>query len=190
MQRIICVLVVLAASPLVAADADDDVKKELKALEGTWKAVALEAGGKPFRHPSSSSVYRRARRQGTGRMGKIEYQATVIDPNKNPRPSTTHETGAKGKKQFGIYKVEEASGSSADCPGARRVIVPSPSIRRAHVRRSSSSGRRTRSREGERNLAAVRTSLRFELVLDLASTAHSSSIPVEEHEIHGDLTER
>ena len=43
-------------------------------------------------------------------MGKIEYQSKVsVDPNKTPRTiDNAHETGAqKGKKQFGIYKVEE-----------------------------------------------------------------------------------
>ena len=45
MQRIISVLVVLTI-PLLLAAGNDDVRKELKALQGTWKALALEAGGK------------------------------------------------------------------------------------------------------------------------------------------------
>lgn len=112
MQRIIFVLVMLAAPSLAAADADDDVKKELKALEGTWKAVALEAGGKPIPKASVPEFLFIVGADGkaTGRMGKIEYQSMVsVDPNKTPRTiDNTHETGAqKGKKQFGIYKVEE-----------------------------------------------------------------------------------
>ena len=46
MQRIICGLIVLFV-PLLAL-AGDDAAKELKALQGTWKAVACDAGGKPF----------------------------------------------------------------------------------------------------------------------------------------------
>ena len=48
MQRIICVLIVLAAPLLVAADTDDDVRNALKALQGKWKTVAGEAAGMPF----------------------------------------------------------------------------------------------------------------------------------------------
>ena len=47
MQRIFCVLVVLI-SPLLLIAGDDDARKELKALEGKWKTVGLEAGGKPL----------------------------------------------------------------------------------------------------------------------------------------------
>jgi uncharacterized protein (TIGR03067 family) len=112
MRRIICVLVVLGAASLAAADGDDDVRKELKALEGTWKVVALEAGGKPLPKTAVPDFLFVVGADGksTGRMGKIEYQSQVsVDPKKTPRTiDNAHETGAqKGKKQFGIYKVEE-----------------------------------------------------------------------------------
>ena len=157
MQRIICVLIVLAAPLLAAADGDDDVRKELKALEGTWKAVALEAGGKPLPKASVPEFLFIVGADGkaTGRMGKIEYQAKVsVDPKKTPKTiDNAHETGAqKGKKQFGIYKVED--GKWIVCmtaPGARKAIVPRPSIRRTpRPSCSSSSGsRRTRSGKGK-----------------------------------------
>jgi uncharacterized protein (TIGR03067 family) len=112
MQRIICVLIVLIASPLAAADADADARKELKALEGTWKAVALEAGGKPLPKASVPEFLFIVGADGkaTGRMGKIEYQAKIsVDPKKTPKTiDNAHQTGAqKGKMQFGIYKVED-----------------------------------------------------------------------------------
>jgi uncharacterized protein (TIGR03067 family) len=111
MQRIICVLVVLALPTLACAD-DDDVRKELKALEGTWKAVTFEAGGKPLPKGTVPEFLFIVGADGkaTGRMGKVEYQSRVaVDPKKSPRTiDNAHETGAqKGKKQFGIYKVEE-----------------------------------------------------------------------------------
>ena len=54
MQRLISVLVVLCTPVLVIAD--DEVQKELKSLQGKWKTVAMEAGGKPFpRKPPSIS---------------------------------------------------------------------------------------------------------------------------------------
>lgn len=39
------VLLIAAVALLVAADAKEDVAKELKKLEGTWKVVAVEARG-------------------------------------------------------------------------------------------------------------------------------------------------
>ncbi|HEX3151464.1 MAG TPA: TIGR03067 domain-containing protein [Gemmataceae bacterium] len=111
MQRLICVLVVLASPVLLVADTDDDVKKELKALEGSWKAVALEAGGKPLPKESVPdftyviSVDGKA----TGKMPKGEYSATaIVNPKKDPKTiDNVHESGPhKGKKQFGVYKLE------------------------------------------------------------------------------------
>ena len=110
MQRLICIVVAMAAPQLSVAD-DDDVRKELKALEGTWKAVALEAGGKPLPKASVPEFLFIVSADGKaiGRMGKAEYQAKLsVDPTKTPRTiDNAHETGTqKGKKQFGIYKVE------------------------------------------------------------------------------------
>ena len=111
MQRIICVLVVLATPLLVAADNDDDVKKELKALQGTWKAVALEAGGKPLPKdaiPDFTFVIG-ADGKSTGKMAKREYSATLtVDPKKDPKTmDNLHESGGqKGKKQYAVYKLE------------------------------------------------------------------------------------
>jgi uncharacterized protein (TIGR03067 family) len=110
MQRIICVLIMLAI-PLLLTAGDDDVRKELKALEGKWKAVALEAGGKPLPKdvvPDFLFIVG-ADGKATGQMGKLEYQAKVsVDAKKDPKTiDNVHETGAhKGKKQFGIYKLE------------------------------------------------------------------------------------
>ena len=110
MQRIICVLIVLS-TPLHLTAGDDEVRKELKALEGKWKAVGMEAGGMAFpkeRIPDFTYVVA-ANGKATGKMAQSEYQATmIVDPKKNPRTiDNLHETGAqKGKKQYGIYKLD------------------------------------------------------------------------------------
>ena len=110
MQRIICVLVVLA-TPLLLAAGDDDVRKELKALQGKWKAVALEAGGKPLPKeaiPDFTYIIGAAGKA-TGKMPQSEYTATMtVNPKKDPTTiDNVHETGAqKGKKQYGVYKLE------------------------------------------------------------------------------------
>jgi uncharacterized protein (TIGR03067 family) len=110
MYRFFSVLSVLT-TPLFLNAADDDVRKELKALEGNWKAVGLEAVGKPLPKDAVPDFLFIVGADGksTGRMGKIEYQAKIsVDPNKDPKTiDNAHETGAsKGKRQFGIYKLE------------------------------------------------------------------------------------
>jgi uncharacterized protein (TIGR03067 family) len=90
----------------------DDADKELAALRGRWKAVALEADGKSLPREAIPDFLFIIGTDGksTGRMGKAEYQARVsVDPTKNPRTiDNVHETGPhKGKTQFGIYKAED-----------------------------------------------------------------------------------
>ena len=110
MQRMICVLVVLMV-PVVLAAGDDDVRKELKALQGKWKTVALEAGGKPLPKeaiPDFTYIIG-ADGNATGKMAQSEYTATMtVNPKKDPKTiDNVHESGAqKGKKQYGVYKLE------------------------------------------------------------------------------------
>jgi uncharacterized protein (TIGR03067 family) len=110
MRRIICFLVVLSIPSLLAAG-DDDIRKELKALEGTWKAVGLEAGGKPLPKDGIPEFTFIVATDGkaSGKIAQGDFQATVtVDPKKSPKTiDNAHETGAhKGKKQYGIYKLE------------------------------------------------------------------------------------
>jgi uncharacterized protein (TIGR03067 family) len=108
MHRIICTLVVLASPALVA---DDDVRKELEALQGKWKTVAGEAAGNPFQPeaiPDFSMVIG-ADGKSTGRTPGGEFGFTItVDPRKSPRTiDNRHETGEQtGKMQYGIYKRE------------------------------------------------------------------------------------
>lgn len=110
MQRIISVLLVLA-TPLLLAAGDDDVRKELEALEGTWKTVGLQARGRVF--PKALvfdfTFIIGADGKSIGRKPTSEYQAKVnVDPKKNPKTiDNAHQTGEyKGKVQYGIYKQE------------------------------------------------------------------------------------
>jgi uncharacterized protein (TIGR03067 family) len=109
MQRIICVLVVLTTSPLMAAH--DDVQKELEALQGKWKTVAGEVAGQPFPNdgvPAFSMVIA-ANGKATGQTPQEEFQFTItLDPRHNPKTiDNLHESGEqKGKRQYGIYKLE------------------------------------------------------------------------------------
>ena len=110
MRRTISVLVVLT-TPLPLIAGDDDVRKELKALQGKWKAVALEAGGKPLPKeaiPDFTYIIG-ADGKATGKMAQSEYTATItVNPKKDPKTiDNVHASGAqKGKKQYGVYKLE------------------------------------------------------------------------------------
>jgi uncharacterized protein (TIGR03067 family) len=111
MQRIICVLVLLATPLLLAADGGDDVRKELKALQGKWKTVAGEAEGKPFAKdgipPFTVVIAPDGKSKGLASGEEFRFTITV-DPKKNPKTiENLHETGEqKGKRQYGIYKLE------------------------------------------------------------------------------------
>ena len=111
MKRIIGFIFVPVAPLPLCADDEDGVRKELKALEGKWKAVAMEAGGKPLPKdaiPAFTFIVA-ADGKATGQSPQGEYQATItVDPKKNPRTITNlHESGGqKGKKQYGVYKLE------------------------------------------------------------------------------------
>lgn len=111
MNHIVCVLAVLASPLTVAADNDDDVKKELKAMEGKWRTVSLEAMGTAFPKGSVPEFTYVAAADGkcVGQFGKEEFKFTMsIDPKKSPKTcENVHESGQdKGKKQYGIYKLE------------------------------------------------------------------------------------
>jgi uncharacterized protein (TIGR03067 family) len=111
MQRIICVLAVLTTPLLVAADADDDVRKELKALQGKWKTVGCEEAGKPFPKDAMPdfTIVIAADGKSTGQTPQGEFRFTItVNPKKNPKTiENLHASGEqKGKRQYGIYKLE------------------------------------------------------------------------------------
>jgi uncharacterized protein (TIGR03067 family) len=110
MHRLFGVLLVLT-TPLLLTAADDDKDKELKSLQGKWKAIGLEAGGKPLPKDSVPEFLFTvgAKGKSTGQMGKREYQSQLsVDPKKSPKTiDNLHESGLfKGQKQVGIYKIE------------------------------------------------------------------------------------
>ena len=110
MRRYLCILAVLA-TPLWLSAADDDVAKELKALQGKWKAVALEVGGMqlPKESVPDFTFTVGANGKSSGKIPKGEYESTMsVDPKKDPKTiDNAHESGPqKGKKQFGIYKLD------------------------------------------------------------------------------------
>jgi uncharacterized protein (TIGR03067 family) len=111
MKRVIGLAFVLAIPAVLCAGNRNEVDKELKALEGKWKAVAMEAGGKsvPKENVLEFTFIVAANGKSTVQIPKGEYKTTItVDPKKTPKTiDNSHESGAqKGKKQYGIYKLE------------------------------------------------------------------------------------
>jgi uncharacterized protein (TIGR03067 family) len=91
--------------------ADEDARKELKALQGKWKAVAMEAAGRPLPRDTFPAFTWDIAEDGTStaHMPTGDYPVAIaVDPGKNPRTFVTlNEKGEyKGTRQYGIYKLE------------------------------------------------------------------------------------
>lgn len=111
MKHLIGLVLVLSIAAAQDADNGESMNKELKALEGTWKTVAMEAGGQPLPKESlpEFTFIVGAGGKSVAKMAQGEEQATItVDPTKSPRTiDNLHESGAtKGKTQYGIYKLE------------------------------------------------------------------------------------
>jgi uncharacterized protein (TIGR03067 family) len=107
--------VALVALPLTLTGGDDAiVKKELKALEGTWNIWPMTEGGVgqiPKYHGPGIAIFI-CRADGSATVQLLpegETKATVaLDLTKTPkRMVITQVSGSqKGKKQYAIYKLE------------------------------------------------------------------------------------
>ena len=93
MRRTISLFVLLVTPLLVGADTDDDVRKELKALQGSWKITSAESDGKPLAKeaiPEFTFIIG-ADGKSTGKTANTEYSSKItIDPKKDPK-SIEHE---------------------------------------------------------------------------------------------------
>lgn len=112
MKWIMLAAIALVATPLTAIAGDGaEVKKEFKALAGTWKVVAITEAGKeiPKDKLPTISIEFRANGTATRQMPEEEIKCTLtLDPAKNPkRMMIAHESGSeKGQKQYAIYKLD------------------------------------------------------------------------------------
>lgn len=97
-----------------AADTkDEETKKDRKRIEGTWKVVTLEIGGKKSSDEDVRKLTVVNSIDGSWSLrseGKeISKGITVIDPIKQPRTIdfTPTEGGGKGNLHLGIYELNE-----------------------------------------------------------------------------------
>jgi uncharacterized protein (TIGR03067 family) len=117
MKRIMCACLALIALPLTLTGGNDaNIKKELKALEGTWNIVPMTEGGVKERipkdvRPATISIFI-CRADGSATVELLPEGATratlALDLTKKPkRMVITQASGSeKGKKQYAIYKLE------------------------------------------------------------------------------------
>jgi uncharacterized protein (TIGR03067 family) len=108
------VLALLAVGLLIAADDKDQAdagKKDLKALEGTWKAVKGEENGAPVKEGAIKQFELTIKGDKyTLRVnGEETEQGTLkLDPTKKPKAVDFKITKGddEGKDQHGLYQIE------------------------------------------------------------------------------------
>jgi uncharacterized protein (TIGR03067 family) len=112
MKRFLATAVVFLVASLVRAEADDKaVKKELKAMQGEWKLVAVEVNGEPIPKDKMLAISFVLEADGKSTVqtpdGKFQTQST-IDPTRKPKTIDIEYLGGrfKDKKQYGIYKLD------------------------------------------------------------------------------------
>jgi uncharacterized protein (TIGR03067 family) len=91
---------------------DPESDKELKALQGKWKAVAIEVAGKPLPRDTFPAFTWVIADDGTStaQMPAGDFPVAIsVDPRKNPKTFVNLHLGRgeyTGQKQYGIYKLE------------------------------------------------------------------------------------
>jgi uncharacterized protein (TIGR03067 family) len=101
------------SSAVAGAGQEEAFKKELAALKGTWRPVAVEVNGMKVKDEllKESVIIRDETGKVTGRRGDtvvMEGMVKKIDATRKPRTIDTEITAGenKGKTILGIYEVE------------------------------------------------------------------------------------
>jgi uncharacterized protein (TIGR03067 family) len=111
MKRGVCFVLVLAIPLPLGADDAEKSHKELTALEGKWKSVSMEVGTLKLSKEQAQAFTLNVSANGKSALKVLhgEMQAAIIkvNPNKSPKTIDFHFDGGglKGKKHFGIYKL-------------------------------------------------------------------------------------
>jgi uncharacterized protein (TIGR03067 family) len=111
MKTALTLLFLLVASTGLTGADDVAVSKEIKALAGQWKLVAVEEGGQAVPKADLLAISFTLHQDGksTVRTPDSEFQtSSVIDPARTPKTVDIEYLSGplKGQKQYGIYKVE------------------------------------------------------------------------------------
>src|SRR5262249_8108009 len=110
MRPLLATLALLVLVFTIADAGDDAARKELK-LAGNWKLTAMEVGGEKFPADKLPEFSFALDADGIAKVKAPEEDIEVtlrVNPATKPKTiEVDHQTGKeKGKKQFGIYKLE------------------------------------------------------------------------------------
>ena len=109
-MRVLLFGCVLALAPFASARADDDTKKELKALQGTWKVVAAEQDGDPLDRIIGGTLTIKDNNFTIKTAGGTEMKGDLtLNPSKKPKHiDLAHQEGLlKDKTWQGIYELKD-----------------------------------------------------------------------------------
>jgi uncharacterized protein (TIGR03067 family) len=109
-MRILLVGCALAFATFAARADDDAAKKELKALQGTWKVVAAEQDGDPLDRIVGGLLVVKDNNFHIKTAGGTELKGDLrLDPTKKPRHiDFAHQEGLlKDKTWQGIYELKD-----------------------------------------------------------------------------------
>jgi uncharacterized protein (TIGR03067 family) len=101
---------VLAVATFTTARAEEDAKKELKALQGTWKVVAAEQDGDPLDRIVGGTLTIKDNNFTIKTAGGTELKGDLtLDPAKAPKHiDFAHQDGPlKDKTWQGIYELKD-----------------------------------------------------------------------------------
>lgn len=108
-MRVLLVGCALAFACVVARADEDEAKKELKALQGTWKVVAAEHDGDPLERIVGGTMVVKGNNFAIKTAGGTELKGDLIlDPAKKPKHvNLAHQDGPlKDKTWQGIYELK------------------------------------------------------------------------------------
>jgi uncharacterized protein (TIGR03067 family) len=108
-MRILLIGCMLAFAGVLARAADDDAKKDLKALQGTWKVVAAEQDGDSLDRIVGGKLVIKENNFAIKTAGGTEMKGDLIlDPAKTPKHiNFAHQDGLlKDKTWQGIYELK------------------------------------------------------------------------------------
>jgi uncharacterized protein (TIGR03067 family) len=114
MKTALLALVALAATALAFAADDDQAKRDLMALTGTWEYTSQVADGKDTEKEKLEGITVTISAEGKWAVKQgdaVFLEGTVkLDPSKNPKAADwtiTTEGDLKGKSALGIYDVDK-----------------------------------------------------------------------------------
>jgi len=108
------VLTALAGMAFADNSKDQAITKERKQIEGVWRVVAIELGGRKAMEEDARKITVVIGSDGSWNLNIEDYEVSqgtsTLDPDKNPKAidfRTGDRADGKGEQSLGIYEVTE-----------------------------------------------------------------------------------